>query len=102
MVSKRLLSLNPTTILIILLLGLWLLLDCDNFRLNLAKLEVWIREHSADYFHFARISEKHFLLTKCVYIHSVNGGTDEQMENIDYTIVIHSSNQDSAIKNTQT
>ena len=29
-VSQRLLSLNPTTVLAILLLGLWLLLGCDN------------------------------------------------------------------------
>ena len=29
-VSQRLLSLNPTTVLVVLLLGLWLLLGCDN------------------------------------------------------------------------
>ena len=28
--SQRLLSLNPTTVLVVLLLGLWLLLGCDN------------------------------------------------------------------------
>ena len=30
MVSQRLLSLNPTTVMVVLLLGLWLLLGCDN------------------------------------------------------------------------
>ena len=30
MVSQQLLSLNPTTDLVVLLLGLWLLLGCDN------------------------------------------------------------------------
>ena len=54
-------SLNPITILIVLLLGLWLLLDCDNFRIILAKLEVWTREPSANYSHFARIRENHYL-----------------------------------------
>ena len=29
-VSQRLLSLNPTTVMVVLLLGLWLLLGCDN------------------------------------------------------------------------
>ena len=28
--SQRLLSLNPTTALVVLLLGLWMLLGCDN------------------------------------------------------------------------
>ena len=28
--SQRLLCLNPTTIMVVLLLGLWLLLGCDN------------------------------------------------------------------------
>jgi len=28
--SQRLLSLNPTTVIVVLLLGLWLLLGCDN------------------------------------------------------------------------
>ena len=28
--SQRLLSLNPTTVMVVLLLGLWLLLGCDN------------------------------------------------------------------------
>ena len=31
--SQRLLSLNPTTVLVVLLLGLWLLLGCDNKKL---------------------------------------------------------------------
>ena len=30
MVSQRLFSLNPTTVRVVLLLGLWLLLGCDN------------------------------------------------------------------------
>ena len=30
MVSRRLLSLNPTTVMVVLLLGLWLLLGRDN------------------------------------------------------------------------
>ena len=30
MVSQQLLSLNPTTVLVVLLLRLWLLLGCDN------------------------------------------------------------------------
>ena len=29
-VFPRLLSLNPTTVMVVLLLGLWLLLGCDN------------------------------------------------------------------------
>ena len=29
-VSQRLPSLNPTTVMVVLLLGLWLLLGCDN------------------------------------------------------------------------
>ena len=29
-VSKRLLCLNPTTVLVVLLLGFWLLLGCEN------------------------------------------------------------------------
>ena len=29
--SQRLLSLNPTTVMVVLLLGLWLLLGCDNY-----------------------------------------------------------------------
>ena len=28
--SRRLLSLNPTTVMVVLFLGLWLLLACDN------------------------------------------------------------------------
>ena len=28
--SQRLLCLNPTTVMVVLLLGLWLLLGCDN------------------------------------------------------------------------
>ena len=28
--SQRLLCLNPTTVMVVLLLGLWLLLDCDD------------------------------------------------------------------------
>ena len=28
--SQRLLSLNPTTVIVVLLMGLWLLLGCDN------------------------------------------------------------------------
>ena len=31
-VSQQLLSLNPTTVMVVLLLGLWLLLGCDNIR----------------------------------------------------------------------
>ena len=31
--SQRLLSLNPTTVMVVLLLGLWLLLGCDNYSL---------------------------------------------------------------------
>ena len=30
--SQRLLSLNPTTVMVVLLLGLWLLLGCDNYH----------------------------------------------------------------------
>ena len=30
--SQRLLSLNPTTVMVDLLLGLWLLLGCDNSK----------------------------------------------------------------------
>ena len=30
--SKQLLSLNPTAVMIVLLLGLWLLLGCDNIK----------------------------------------------------------------------
>ena len=30
-VSQRLLCLNPTTVMVVLLLGLWLLLGCDNY-----------------------------------------------------------------------
>ena len=30
--SQRLPSLNPTTVLVVLLLGLWLLLGCDNIQ----------------------------------------------------------------------
>ena len=33
--SQQLLSLNPTTVMVVLLLGLWLLLGCDNISLNL-------------------------------------------------------------------
>ena len=31
--SQRLLSLNPTTVLVVLLLELWLLLGCDNAKI---------------------------------------------------------------------
>ena len=31
--SQRLLCLNPTTVMVVLLLGLWLLLGCDNYRM---------------------------------------------------------------------
>ena len=30
--SQRLLSLNPTKVMVVLLLGLWLLLGCDNMK----------------------------------------------------------------------
>ena len=30
--SQRLLYLNPTTVMVVLLFGLWLLLGCDNMR----------------------------------------------------------------------
>ena len=34
--SQRLLSLNPTTVMVVLVLGLWLLLGCDkNVRVDL-------------------------------------------------------------------
>ena len=32
--SQRLLCLNPTTVMVVLLLGLWLLLGCDNIDCN--------------------------------------------------------------------
>ena len=32
--SQRLLCLNPTTVMVVLLLGLWLLLGCDNYQAN--------------------------------------------------------------------
>ena len=38
--SQRLLSLNPTTVLVILLLGLWLLLGCDNSQDYFAEYKV--------------------------------------------------------------
>ena len=31
--SQRLLSLNPTTVMVVLLLGLWFLLGCDNIEI---------------------------------------------------------------------
>ena len=39
--SHRLLSLNQTTILVVLLLGLWLLLGCDNFRIQFENWKVY-------------------------------------------------------------
>ena len=39
--SQRLLSLNLTTVMVVLLLGLWLLLGCDNkLGLSWAKLSI--------------------------------------------------------------
>ena len=38
--SQRLLSLNPTTVMVVLLLGLWLLLGCDNTSF-LSKFSPW-------------------------------------------------------------
>ena len=38
-VSRRLLSLNPTTVMVILFLGLWLLLACNNFVFEGPKYE---------------------------------------------------------------
>ena len=32
--SKRLFSLNPSTVMVVLLLGLWLLLGCDNKQIR--------------------------------------------------------------------
>ena len=32
--SQRLLCLNPTTVMVVLLLGLWLLLGCDNIQID--------------------------------------------------------------------
>ena len=37
--SQRLLSLNPTTVMVILFLGLWLLMACDNFVFEGPKYE---------------------------------------------------------------
>ena len=34
--SQRLLSLNPTTVMAVLLLGLWLLLGCDNMAFSIS------------------------------------------------------------------
>ena len=39
--SQRLLSLNPTTVLVVLLLALWLLLGCDNKGSFLRELSSW-------------------------------------------------------------
>ena len=39
--SQRLLSLNPIIVIVVLLLGLWLLLGCDNKK-NLNKTIDWI------------------------------------------------------------
>ena len=32
--SQRLINLNPTTVIVVLLLGLWLLLGCDNYDIQ--------------------------------------------------------------------
>ena len=37
--SQQILSLNPTTVLVDLLLGLWLLLDCDNILREFVRLK---------------------------------------------------------------
>ena len=37
--SQRLLCLNPTTVMVVLLLGLWLLLGCDNRFFNFAFID---------------------------------------------------------------
>ena len=37
--SQQLLCLNPTTIIVVLLLGLWLLLGCDNIQPEICKRE---------------------------------------------------------------
>ena len=44
--SQRLLCLNPTTVMVVLLLGLWLLLGCDNnvdaeYRKSIGDIILW-------------------------------------------------------------
>ena len=42
--SQQLLSLNPTTVIVVLLLGLWLLLGCDNIDLfKLLKIHIMMK-----------------------------------------------------------
>ena len=38
--SQRLLSLNPTTVMVALLLGLWLLFGCDNYNTSVIKAPI--------------------------------------------------------------
>ena len=45
--SQRLLSLNPTTVMVVLLLGLWLLLGCDK---NLVQQSIHIFFHFENFF----------------------------------------------------
>ena len=43
--SQRLLCLNPTTVMVVLLLGLWLLLGCDNISIIYLKYHFYITKY---------------------------------------------------------
>ena len=43
--SQRLLSLNPTTVLVVLLLGIWFLLGCDNMEDFMSEPGLVLKEH---------------------------------------------------------
>ena len=53
-VSQRLLSLNPTTVMFVLLLGLWLFLGCDNFFIPFSSYKVAILQ-DIDLFFFCSV-----------------------------------------------
>ena len=46
--SQGLLNLNPTTVLVVLMLGLWLVLGCDNCSIKLFHLQVSIKSLAKD------------------------------------------------------
>ena len=58
--SLRVLSLNPTTVLVVLLFGLWLLLDCDK-KLPMFFHKTYVsRRLSEELFHFFRLHYRQF------------------------------------------
>ena len=59
-VSRRLLSLNPTTVMVVLLLVLWLLLGCDNIYFFFDQINVWFQYDDAKDTHCTHILVLHW------------------------------------------